>query len=137
MIKSMTSKRAAIRFAIRTYGPDWQIRARYLKVDLPENGELHVIQSKEQALAEDRAEREAAWATKQAQSKAASAESITHKVWAICDILRKANPKITRKGILEECVRQGIQASTAATQYQRWRKARQADAPQATQPQSH
>lgn len=46
--------------------------------------------------------------------------AITGRAWAIFDLLA-GKP---RKDLLEECKRQGIQAGTAATQYQKWRKAR-------------
>lgn len=47
---------------------------------------------------------------------------ITARCWAIFDLL-KGKP---RAELLAECGRQHINAGTAATQYQRWKKARSA-----------
>ncbi len=46
--------------------------------------------------------------------------AITGKCWAIYDLLRGK----ARAELIAEAARQGINAGTAATQYQRWRKAR-------------
>lgn len=51
-------------------------------------------------------------------------EKPTKAVWAIADEMKKANPKATRKEIVEECVRRGIAFYTARTQYQRWAKSK-------------
>lgn len=45
--------------------------------------------------------------------------SITHRCWAIYDLLR-GKP---RAALIAEAARQGINSGTAATQYQRWKKA--------------
>lgn len=46
--------------------------------------------------------------------------AITGKAWAIFDLLQ-GKP---RHELIAEAAKQGIKASTAATQYQRWKKAR-------------
>lgn len=46
--------------------------------------------------------------------------SITGRCWAIYDLL-EGKP---RSALLAEAARQGINTGTAATQYQKWRKAR-------------
>ena len=48
--------------------------------------------------------------------------AITRQCWAIFDLL-KDQP---RSQLIAECARQGINEGTAATQYQRWRKAQMA-----------
>lgn len=50
-------------------------------------------------------------------------ESPTKTVWHIADELTAANPSITRKSIIEECVKRGIAYYTARTQVQLWRAA--------------
>lgn len=44
--------------------------------------------------------------------------AITQRCWAIFELL-----KAPRAALIAECARQGINAGTAATQYQRWKKA--------------
>lgn len=51
---------------------------------------------------------------------AAPVRGATAKVWEIADGVGKAD----RNAILEACVAQGINQSTAATQYSKWKKAR-------------
>ena len=51
-------------------------------------------------------------------------EKPTRLVWTIADEMRNANPTVTRKAIVEECLRRGIAFYTARTQYQRWAKSK-------------
>ena len=47
----------------------------------------------------------------------------TAKVWEIADALSAAaNAPAKRKEVLDECTKQSINVSTAATQYGKWRK---------------
>jgi hypothetical protein len=50
-------------------------------------------------------------------------EKPTRAVWTIPDEMKAANPTVTRKAIVDECVRRGVAFYTARTQYQRWSKA--------------
>ena len=51
-----------------------------------------------------------------------AADSVTGKLWATFDaISKKSKAPATRKEILEAAKLEGINASTAATQYSRWR----------------
>ena len=59
------------------------------------------------------------------KSNKPKAGSTTGRVWEIADNLYTAGAEITkqlRTSIIDECVRQGINSSTAATQYSKWRK---------------
>ncbi|MBI5070373.1 MAG: hypothetical protein HZB56_19225 [Deltaproteobacteria bacterium] len=49
-------------------------------------------------------------------------EKPTKAVWAIADEMKAANTAVTRKEIVNECVRRGVAFYTARTQYQLWRK---------------
>jgi hypothetical protein len=49
----------------------------------------------------------------------------TKTVWAIADEMKAANAAVTRRQVVDECVRRGIALYTARTQYQRWSKAKQ------------
>ncbi len=51
-------------------------------------------------------------------------EKPTKAVWTIADEMKAANPNVTRKEIVDECIRRGVAFYTARTQYQRWRKAK-------------
>lgn len=47
----------------------------------------------------------------------------TGRVWSISDAQSaKAGKPAGRKSVIDECVAEGINAATAATQYGRWRK---------------
>ena len=46
----------------------------------------------------------------------------TKAVWQIADEMKQANAAVTRKQVVDECVRRGIALYTARTQYQRWHK---------------
>lgn len=51
----------------------------------------------------------------------------TLQVWEIADSLNKGepkNPKEFRKAVIDECVRRGINASTASTQFSKWSKSK-------------
>lgn len=50
--------------------------------------------------------------------------SAGQRVWEIAEAMHAADPYCRRRHVLAECVRQGINASTARTQYQRWWSAR-------------
>lgn len=41
-------------------------------------------------------------------------------VWEIAEAMHRADPNCRRRDVHAECVRQGINPSTARTQYQRW-----------------
>lgn len=45
-------------------------------------------------------------------------------VWEIASGMLEANPKVTRKEIMDACMQTGVTYGTARTQYDRWRKAR-------------
>jgi hypothetical protein len=51
-------------------------------------------------------------------------EKPTKAVWTIADEMKAANPTVTRKAIVDECVRRGVAFYTARTQYQRWAKSK-------------
>jgi len=51
------------------------------------------------------------------------------EVWNIAGVLFSADPKVTRKEILEACSLAGIAFYTARTQYQLWRQAQNASQP--------
>jgi len=51
-------------------------------------------------------------------------ESPTKTVWHIADELIERKPEISRKAIVQECVKRGIAYYTARTQVQLWRAAR-------------
>jgi len=116
MLKTYASKKAAIRFAQTTYGQAWQERARYLEVALPDNETLYLIQSRDKP-----ASSRASAGNAKIASEASKRDSgqITKRCQAIFDLM-KGKP---RQELLAECVRQGAKLGTAATQYQRWRKA--------------
>lgn len=42
------------------------------------------------------------------------------RVWEIAEAMHAADPNCRRRDVHAECVRQGINPSTARTQYQRW-----------------
>ncbi len=60
---------------------------------------------------------EAANAAKPSKSTIANP---VREVWRIADEMKTANPNVTRKQVVDECVRRGIAFYTARTQYQRW-----------------
>lgn len=47
------------------------------------------------------------------------------QVWAICEKHKTGltNGTTTRKEVIEACIKAGLNPATAATQYQRWKKA--------------
>jgi hypothetical protein len=51
-------------------------------------------------------------------------EKPTKAVWSIADEVKATDPKVTRKAIVDECVRRGAAFYTARTQYQRWAKSK-------------
>jgi len=116
MIKTYSSKQAAIRFAQNTYGAAWQESARYLEVALPGNESLYIIQSRDKPQASRGSAGNAKIASAASQRDSGQ---ITKRCQAIFDLM-KGKP---RAELLAECVRQGAKLGTAATQYQRWRKA--------------
>jgi len=56
--------------------------------------------------------------TKNAPSKKATTAGPVAMVWRIAT---KLGPKAERKDVLAACAKAGINAATAATQFQRWR----------------
>lgn len=44
----------------------------------------------------------------------------TKQVWNIADEMHAANPEVTRKEVIAECINRGIAFYTARTQYQLW-----------------
>jgi len=50
--------------------------------------------------------------------------SATGKVWAIADELSFGTAMATRKAVVDLCVRKGINAATASTQYGKWKGSR-------------
>jgi hypothetical protein len=44
--------------------------------------------------------------------------------WAIADEMTAANPSVTRREVIQECVLRGVAVNTAKTQYSAWRLAR-------------
>lgn len=55
-----------------------------------------------------------------------TAETPTKLVHAIAEMMHKENPKVRRKDVIAECVKQGIAFYTARTQYQQWYQAQKA-----------
>lgn len=53
-------------------------------------------------------------------------EKPTKAVWNIADEMKAANPAITRKEVVAECIRRGVAPGTARTQFQAWFKANNA-----------
>jgi hypothetical protein len=51
-------------------------------------------------------------------------EKPTKAVWTIADEMKAVNPNVTRKAIVDECIRRGVAFYTARTQYQRWAKSK-------------
>jgi hypothetical protein len=49
-------------------------------------------------------------------------EKPTRAVWTIADEMKRADPNVTRKQIVDECMRRGIAYFTARTQAQLWSK---------------
>ncbi|WP_242361892.1 hypothetical protein [Anaeromyxobacter sp. SG17] len=49
-------------------------------------------------------------------------EKPTKAVWTIADEMKKADPAVTRKAIVDECMHRGIAYYTARTQAQLWSK---------------
>jgi hypothetical protein len=45
-------------------------------------------------------------------------------VWSIADEMTAANPAVSRREVISECVRRGVALNTAKTQYSAWRAAR-------------
>jgi hypothetical protein len=45
-------------------------------------------------------------------------------MWAIADEMTAANPSVTRREVIAECVRRGVALNTAKTQYSAWRLVR-------------
>lgn len=128
MIKPYASKKAAIRYALSTWGAEWPARARYLEVKLPDNEVIYMIQPREEMKPSTPIIEE------QAPMSALLTEAgAIKRMWAIFDILRQHDPKISRKELLNECVRQGLRRNTAATQYQAWLREQDSEAPAAIQ----
>lgn len=121
MLNIYRSKKAAIRFAKNTYGDQWANRVRYLEVALPDDEMLCIIQAREKPIA---ARANLADGNRSSQASKRSSGGITQRCQAIFDLLQ-GQP---RAALIAECVKQGAAASTAATQYQRWRKANKAKA---------
>lgn len=44
----------------------------------------------------------------------------TKQVWHVADEMHKANPEVSRKEVIAECIKRGIAFYTARTQYQLW-----------------
>lgn len=120
MLKIYASKRAAIRFAKSTYGEQWAEKARYLEVQLPDDEVIYCIQQRGEA-SPSRASKPSAARHSLATKAIKASDGIIRKCQAIFNLLGDQQP---RKALLEECVRQGAAMSTAATQYQRWKKAK-------------
>lgn len=110
MIKPYASKQAAIRYAVATYGQHWPEHARFLEVRIPDSDSLYLIAPKPMASADPSSIEEPA-------SKPITELGAIKRMHAIFALMRKAYPKATRKDLLDECVRQGLKRSTAATQY--------------------
>jgi len=121
MLNIYRSKKAALRFARNAYGADWPKRVRYLEVQLPEDEMLCIIQSREKPLA---ARANLAEGNRASPASRGKAEGITRRCWAIFDLLQGQS----RQALLAECIKQGAAPGTAATQYQRWKKAQAANA---------
>lgn len=121
MLKVYASKRAAIRFAKSTYGEHWEQAARYLEVALPDDEMLYCIQQRGERASPSRASKPSALRHSAASRAIKASDGIIRKCQAIFNLLGESQP---RKALLEECVRQGAARSTAATQYQRWKKAK-------------
>ena len=121
MLKVYASKRAAIRFAKNTYGEQWQEKARYLEVALPDDEMLYCIQQRGGEPLPSRASGNGIARHSAASRAIKASDGIIRKCQAIFNLLGDQQP---RKALIEECVRQGAAASTAATQYQRWKKAK-------------
>ena len=51
-------------------------------------------------------------------------EKPTKLVWTIAEEMKTKDPKVTRKAILDECLKRGIAFYTARTQYQKWAKSK-------------
>lgn len=49
-------------------------------------------------------------------------EKPTKRVWAIADAMFQKNPEVTRKEIVETCIKEGIARNTASTQHYHWRQ---------------
>jgi len=45
-------------------------------------------------------------------------------VWAMADEMFAANPAVSRREVIAECVRRGVAVNTAKTQYSAWRAVR-------------
>lgn len=50
--------------------------------------------------------------------------SATGRVWAIADELSFGGAMASRKAVVDECIRKGINAATASTQYGKWKGSR-------------
>jgi len=46
----------------------------------------------------------------------------TKMVWIIAGMMWRSNPNVTRKEVIAECVKKGINRNTASTQYSKWKK---------------
>lgn len=114
MIKPHASKQAAIRYAVATYGNRWPEHARFLEVKLPESDILYLIQPRSEAKA-------ASPHIEEPISEPITEQGAIKRMHAIFSLMRRAYPKSSRKDLLDECVRQGLKRSTAATQYNQWR----------------
>jgi hypothetical protein len=114
MIKPHQSKQAAIRYAVATYGDHWPEHARFLEVKLPESETLYMIQPRS-------ALKPASPHIEEPISEPITEQGAIKRMHAIFSLMRRAYPKATRKDLLDECVRQGLRRSTAATQYNIWR----------------
>lgn len=54
--------------------------------------------------------------------RVSTVEKPTKLVWAIADELTSKDPKVSRKDVINECVKRGIAYGTARTQFQHWFK---------------
>lgn len=119
MLKVYGSKARAIRFAKETYGAQWQKAARFLEIALPEGEVLYCVQQRGERPASSRAAKPIAPRHSLATKPLKASDGIIKRCQAIFDLLGASKP---RKELLAECVKQGAALSTAATQYQRWKK---------------
>ena len=119
MLKIYHSRKAALRFARSAFGEQWAQNARYLEIALPDGEMLYCIQPRERA-APSRASKPSAARHSPATKAIKANDGIIRRCRAIFELM----PDLPRRELLAECVRQGAALSTAATQYQRWKKER-------------
>ena|ERR1700748_727039 len=122
MIKPYASKQEAIRYAVATYGNRWPEHARFLEVHIPQGNSLYMIQPREEA-------KPASPHAEEPIAEPITEQGIIKRMHAIFGLMKKAYPAATRKDLLDECVRQGLKRSTAATQYNLWRASYQQEQP--------